>query len=56
VANGEDGGVTSTEGQQLANKLGATFWPLSAKTGDGADEEHLIIMAKAILRHRHEKG
>ena len=56
VANGEDEGVTLTEGKQLADKLGATFWPLSAKTGEGAGEEQLIAMAKAILLHRYGKG
>lgn len=56
VANGEDERVTSTEGRQLADILGATFWPLSAKTGEGAREEQLIAMAKAILLHRYYKG
>jgi hypothetical protein len=56
VANGEDEGVTQIEGRQLADRLGATFWPLSAKTGDGAGEEQLAAMAKAILLHRHQKG
>lgn len=56
VANGEEEGVTQTEGRQLADSLGATFWPLSAKTGDGAGEKQLINMAKAILLHRHTKG
>ena len=56
VANGEDEGVTLTEGRQSADRLGATFWPLSAKTGEGAGEEQLIAMAKAILLYRYEKG
>jgi len=56
VANGEDEGVTQNEGRQLAHRLGATFWPLSAKTGDGAGEEQLAAMAKAILLHRLQKG
>lgn len=56
VANGEDEGVTQTEGQDLAEKLGATFWPLSAKTGDGAGEENLVGVAKAMLLHRHQQG
>ena len=56
VANGEDEGVTQTEGRQLADKLRATFWPLSAKTGDGTGKEQLIVMAKAILLHRQTKG
>lgn len=56
VANGEGEGVTQTQGRQLADRLRATFWPLSAKTGDGAGEEQLINMAKAILLHRYGKG
>jgi len=56
VANGEDEGVTQAEGKQLADRLGASFWLLSAKTGDGAGEEQLIVIAKAILLHRCEKG
>jgi hypothetical protein len=56
VANGEDEEVTQTEGRELADRLGATFWPLSAKTGDGAGEEQLINMAKATLLHRYRKG
>lgn len=56
VANGEDEGVTQIEGRQLADRLGANFWPLSAKTGDGTGEEQLIVMAKAILLHRCAKG
>lgn len=56
VANGVDEGVTKTEGKQLADKLGATFWPLSAETGDGAGEEQLVDMAKAVLLHRHQQG
>jgi hypothetical protein len=56
VANGKDEEVTQIEARQLADKLEATFWPLSAKTGDGAGEEQLISMAKAILLHRYSKG
>jgi hypothetical protein len=56
VANGEEEGVTHTEGKRLAGTLGATFWPLSAKTGDGAGEEQLVAVAKAILLYRHEQG
>lgn len=57
VTNGdEDEGVDPTEGKQLADRMGATFWPLSAKTGDGAGQEQLIAMAKAILLNRHQKG
>ena len=56
VANGEGEEVTQTEGRHLADRLGAIFWPLSAKTGDGAGEEQLINMAKAILLHRYRKG
>lgn len=56
MANGEEEAVTQTEGKQLADRLGATFWPLSAKTRDGAGEEHLINMAKAMLLHRYRKG
>jgi len=56
VANGEDEGVAPDEGKQLANRLSATFWPLSAQTGKGAGKEQLIAMAKAILLNRHEKG
>jgi hypothetical protein len=56
MANGEDEGVTQIEGRQLAERMGATFWPLSAKTGDGAGEEQLINIAKAILLRRYTKG
>jgi hypothetical protein len=56
MANGEDEGVTQIEGKQLAERMGATFWPLSAKTGDGAGEEQLINIAKAILLRRYTKG
>jgi hypothetical protein len=56
VANGEDEGVTQIEGKKLADRMGATFWPLSAQTGDGAGEEQLVAMARAVLLHRYEKG
>lgn len=51
VANGGEGNdvVSESEGQDMADSLGATFWQLSAKTGDGAAEEQLVAMAKSIL-------
>jgi GTPase SAR1 family protein len=50
VANGgEDDVVSEGEGQAMAERLGATFWPLSAKTGYGAAEEQVVAMAKTIL-------
>lgn len=51
VANGGEGNdvVSESEGQDMADKLGATFWQLSAKTGDGAAKEQLVAMAKSIL-------
>jgi hypothetical protein len=58
VANGGDDDVVSSEreGQVLADKLGATFWPMSAKTGHGAGDEEVIAMAKKILLHRLRRG
>jgi hypothetical protein len=53
VANGGDDGVVSErEGQALADKLGAIFWQMSAKTGHGTGDEQLATMAKKILLHR----
>jgi GTPase SAR1 family protein len=53
VANGGDDDVVSgREGQALADKLGATFWPMSAKTGQGAAEQQVAAMAKTILLRR----
>jgi GTPase SAR1 family protein len=50
VANGgEDDVVSEGEGQAMAERLGATFWPLSAKTGHGAAEDNVAAMAKTIL-------
>jgi GTPase SAR1 family protein len=53
VANGGDDDVVSErEGQVLADKLGATLWPMSAKTGHGAGDEQLAAVAKKILLRR----
>jgi len=50
VANGGDDDVISErEGRFMADKLGATFWPMSAKTGHGAGDEQLAAMAKQML-------
>ena len=56
VADGKAGEITPTEGKRLADRLGATFWSLSAKTKVGAGERQLITMTKAILLHRYRKG
>jgi GTPase SAR1 family protein len=53
VANsGDDDVVSEWEGQVLADKLGATFWPMSAKTGQGAGDEQLAAVAEKILLRR----
>jgi GTPase SAR1 family protein len=58
VANGgnegEDGEdiVSEDEGRKMAERIGAAFWSLSAKTGEGAGEEQIANMARAIMLHR----
>lgn len=58
VANGTDGRegredvVSEDEGWEVAQRIGAAFWPLSAKTGEGAGEERIVAMARAILSRR----
>ena len=50
VANGgNDDVISEREGRSMADKLGATFWPMSAKTGHGAGDEQLAAMAKQML-------
>jgi GTPase SAR1 family protein len=58
VANGGDEGedgvdiVSEDEGRKMAERIGAAFWSLSAKTGEGAGEEQIVNMARAIMLHR----
>jgi GTPase SAR1 family protein len=58
VANGGDEGedgvdiVSEDEGRKMAERIGAAFWSLSAKTGEGAGEEQIVNMTRAIILHR----
>ena len=57
VANGQrDDSVSEREGRELADGLGATFLRMDAKSGDGAAEEDVVAIARAILLHRMRQG
>jgi L-amino acid N-acyltransferase YncA len=48
----KDWAVTAQEGEAFSATIGATFIPMSAKTGDGTGSDLLAKMTKLILLRR----